>query len=204
MLAAVAPLVQDMQIVPEIGWFAETMIEALIVAQRPDQARRVLEVADRFDRPAGADGLSHWHALIDVATPSATRGAGHLEALQPLAVRGRFSNDLLHRLATVLDALDVNVPVPLWDAANRAPQPKTGRLPETGVLTDLLDASKKKQIGRTQLLALRALGPEGPEGAHLIALGDAIRGLRRAGLEDDARRIATEALLAGWPRITRF
>ena len=34
----------------------------------------------------------------------------------------------------------------------------------------------------------------------MIALGDAIRALKRAGLEADARRLGFEALFAGWPR----
>jgi hypothetical protein len=47
---------------------------------------------------------------------------------------------------------------------------------------------------------LRALGPHGAEGAHIIALGDAIRALRRAGLEREARRLGFEALFTSWPR----
>ena len=36
--------------------------------------------------------------------------------------------------------------------------------------------------------------------AHMIALGDSIRALKRAGLEADARRLALEAVFAAWPR----
>ena len=114
--------------------------------------------------------------------------------------RGRFPADVLHRLATVLDATDVNVPIPLWEAASRTPQPSTGYLPETGVLAQLQDAAKKKEIARTILLTMRALGPSAADGAHMIALGDSIRALRRAGLDSDARRLGVEALIAQWPR----
>ena len=34
----------------------------------------------------------------------------------------------------------------------------------------------------------------------MIALGDAIRALKRAGLEADARRLALEGLFTSWPR----
>ena len=44
---------------------------------------------------------------------------------------------------------------------------------------------------------MRTLGPAGPEGANVLALGDAIRALKRIGLEADARRLALEALLRG-------
>ena len=112
----------------------------------------------------------------------------------------RLSADLLHRLATVLDATDVNVPIQLWEAASRTPQPSTGYLPDTGVLPQLQDAAKKKEAARTILLTLRALGPAAADGAHIIALGDSIRALRRAGFEADARRLGVEALIAQWPR----
>ena len=42
-----------------------------------------------------------------------------------------------------------------------APQSNLGYLPETGVLTELQDASKKQEFGRTVLLVMKALGPNG-------------------------------------------
>ena len=62
------------------------------------------------------------------------------------------------------------------------------------------DAAKKREFGRTVLLAMKTLGPNGAEDAHMIALGDAIRALKKAGLEPDAHRLGFEALFAGWPR----
>jgi hypothetical protein len=43
------------------------------------------------------------------------------------------------------------------------------------------------------------LGPNGAKGAHLIALGDALRALKRVGLDAEARRLGFEALYAHWP-----
>ena len=146
--------------------------------------------------------MDHWMALIDIADPNFPgRRGDSLATLERLALMGRFSSGNLHRLATVLDALEYNVPIPLWEAASRTPQPSTGHLPETGVLTELQDAAKQREFGRTVLLAMQALGPDGADGAHMIALGDSIRALKRAGLEADARRLGFEALLAGWPRM---
>ena len=124
----------------------------------------------------------------------------HLPAVEALALRGGFSAPVLHRLATVLDALDYQVPMDLWHQASSTPQPNDGHLPETGVLTELQEASSRKEFARTLLLVMRTLGPKGPEGAHIIALGDAIRALKRVGLEADARRIGFEALFSAWPR----
>ena len=115
-------------------------------------------------------------------------------------MHGRLDPTLLHRIATVLDALAYDVPIPLWEAASRTPQPAGGFLPETGVLSELQDAAKKHEFGRTVLLTMKTLGPNGAEGAHMIALGDSIRALKRAGLEGDARRLGFEALFGSWPR----
>ena len=79
----------------------------------------------------------------------------------------------------MLDALDIDVPIPLWDAASRTPQPAGGYLPETGVLAELARSAKRGDAGRTMLLVMRTLGADGPEGANMLALGDAIRALKR-------------------------
>jgi hypothetical protein len=205
MLRIAAKPIASLQRQIEIGWFAETAVEAMIAAERYDDARAWAAFGQSLDRPVtspAASGLQHWLALIDIADPSAkvTRGTS-LASVEQMALAGRFNPEMLHRLATVLDALDYQVPIPLWEAASRTPQPSTGHLPETGVLTELQDAAKKKEFGRTVLLTLRTLGPNGAEGAHMIALGDAVRALKRAGLEPDARRLAYEALFAGWPRL---
>ncbi len=172
---------------------AATATEVALTAGEYRDARRFAE--------AGGPLLGGWLALIDVVDPG-LRGnrETHIGAIDELARRGRFAADMLHRVATVLDALDVNVPIPLWEAASRTPQPTVGHLPETGILPQLQDAAKKKDVARTILLAMRTLGPNGADAAHMIALGDSIRALRRAGLDADARRLGLEALLAGWPR----
>jgi hypothetical protein len=190
--------VMEIQPVSEIGWFAETAVEVMVAAGRPEQARRWAQ----FGADQGG-GIAHWLALIDIAdaTQLGQRGAS-LASVEELALRGRFTADGLHRLATVLDALDYHVPMRLWEAASRAPQPTTGHLPATGVLSDLQDASRRKDLVRTMALVFQALGGQGPEAAHMIALGDAVRALRRAGLEREARAVATEALLHLWPRGT--
>lgn len=194
---ALADTIADFAPAQEIGWFAETAIEINIAAARYDAARKWAGFAAR-DR---GDGVAHWLLLIDIADAkwAGRRGEG-FQFVEPLALRGRLANDLMHRLVTVLDALDYQIPIPLWEAASKTPQPNTGHLPETGVLSELQEAAKKKEFARTVLVAMRALGPNSAEGAHIIALGDSIRALRRAGLEPDARRLALEAVFMAWPR----
>lgn len=209
-LQIMAPAAASLQRVPEIGWFAETAIETAIASGNFAGARQWAEFGGTLDAPANpfgeipggrSNGHDHWLALADVADPSLNEGRSrHLAELEGLAARGRFAPDQLHRLATVLDALQIQVPIPLWDLASRTEQPNSGFLPDTGVLTALSQAAKKKEFGHTVLRAMQALGPNGAEGAHIISLGDTIRALRSAGLEADARALALEALFMGWPR----
>jgi hypothetical protein len=191
MARVMAPLAAGLQPSPDTAQFAEQALEIALASGVFDQARRWGE----------AGSLPHWLVLADVADPA--RRAGRppsLGAMEDLAVRGRLGADTLHRLAAVLDALDIDVPIGIWDAASRMPQPATGYLPETGVLADLAQSSKRNDTARTILLVMRTLGAGGPEGANVLALGDAIRALKRIGLEADARRVGLEALLAVWPR----
>ncbi|MGE0025036.1 MAG: hypothetical protein AB7S70_15555 [Hyphomicrobium sp.] len=195
---------RDVTPVAEIGWFAETAIEVAIASGNYDGARMWASFGASPYAPSadGAEALAHWVALADLADPARTSDhARSLAAVEALAARGRMDSELLHRLATVLDALAITVPIPLWDLASRSPQPAGGYLPDTGVLSELADAAKKKQFGRTVLLVLRSIGPKGAEGAHMIALGDSVRALKRAGLAAEARQLAVEGLFAAWPRL---
>jgi len=198
-LRMLAPASDEIIPAPEIGWYAETGIEVALAAERYAKAREWASFGS--NSPGAANGgLYHWLALIDIAEGAQANGEEDLRHVEELVSRGRFDPALLHRLATVLDALNFSVPIPLWEAASGAPQPAGGHLPETGVLTELQDAAKKREFARTVLLAMKTLGPKGAEGAHMIALGDSIRALRRAGLEADARGLGFEALFAAWPR----
>ena len=197
-LQMVAKATKALKPQPEIIWFAETGAEIGLASGNTGETRRWVALAGP---PAGAGNpLQHWLALADIADARFTPRGQYLPDVEALALHGRFTPDALNRLATVLDALEYNVPIPLWEAANRTPQSSTGHLPATGVLTGLQDASKKKEFGHTVLLAMKSLGPNGAEAAHMIALGDSIRALKRAGLEADARRLGLEALLNAWPR----
>ncbi len=186
-----APMLAGLTATADLAPYAETAVEIALAAGDVGRARDL-----------AAAGAPHWLPLVDIAATGLSEDARErdLGVLDELVRRGRFPADVLHRLATVLDATDVNVPIPLWEAMNRQPQPASGYLPETGVLAQLQDAARRREIANTVLLVTRALGPDGPEAAHIIALGDAVRALRRVGLEREARALGVEALLRQWPR----
>lgn len=186
------------QIKPELqlASFIDTGAEIGLASGNFELVRAWVALAGRG---APGESAAHWLALADIADVSIQPHGAYLNELEALALRNAFKPETLHRLATVLEALDYLVPIPLWDAAGRTPQPTGGYLPETGVLPALQEASKKKEFAHTVLLVMQTLGPDGPEAANLIALGDSIRALKRAGLEADARRMGLEALLGSWP-----
>jgi hypothetical protein len=194
----IAPAAAELRPAPEISWFAETGVEIGLASGRFDMARDWIRLSDE---PGSAGNLDYWRALIDIADPKDPERGRSLALLEDYAANGRFPSAALYRLTTVLEALDYVVPLPLWEAANKTEQPTSGYLPETGVLTELQQASKKQEFGHTVLLVMKALGPNGAEDANLIALGDSIRALKRAGLEADARKLGLEALLPSWPRM---
>ena len=201
---ALSDIVARMPPTEEIGWFTETAIETLVAGEYYVEARRWIDYA-RANAPSGAR-FDHWYALLDIADPRLPRSerGRSLLILENTAIEGRFPAPVLHRLVTILDALDYNVPIPLWNKASATPQPKGGYLPPTGVLTTMGQAAKAGNAAAAILHAGLTLGPGGPRGANLIALGDLIRALKRVGHEDVARRVAFEALFDDWPRLSRF
>jgi hypothetical protein len=184
---ASAGLVED----PQAASFAETGVRVAALAGDEQSAWAWVD--------AGGERVANWQLLLAASDPFSPRAEAALNEGVELALKGNLPPPLLHRLVTVLDALDYNVPIPLWDEASKTPQPSGGDLPEIGVLTSLKEASDRGEVGRTVLIAAAVLGPKGAKDAHIIALGDALRALKRVGLDAEARRLGFEALYAHWP-----
>ncbi len=171
--------------------FAETGVRVAALAGDEESAWAWVD--------AGGERLRSWQLLLAASDPQGPRAEAALGEGVDIALKGGLPPPLLHRLVTVLDALDYEVPIPLWDEASKTPQPSDGDLPETGALTSLKEAADSGEVGRAVLIAAAVLGPKGAKGAHLIALGDALRALKRVGLDAEARRLGFEALYAHWP-----
>jgi hypothetical protein len=184
---AAAGLVED----PQADFFAETGVRIAALAGDEESAWAWIDT--------GGERMRSWQLLLAASDPQGPRAKAALAAGIDIALKGGLPPPLLHRLVTVLDALDYEVPMPLWDEASKTPQPDDGDLPPTGALTGLKQAADAGDVGRTVLLAATVLGANGAKGAHLIALGDALRALKRVGLDAEARRLGFEALYARWP-----
>jgi hypothetical protein len=171
--------------------YAETGARVAALAGDADAAWQWTETGD--------PRLRSWQLLLATSDPNGQNARAALDAGVDIALQSGLPGALLQRLVTVLDALGEEVPIPLWDLAGQTPQPADGYLPETGALTSLKQAADSGDVGRTILLVAAVLGPDGPQGAHLIGLGDSLRALRRVGLDAEARRLGFEALYAHWP-----
>jgi hypothetical protein len=171
--------------------FAETSVRVAALAGDDQTAWDLTEQA--------GDRVRSWQLLLVTTDPLSERARTALEGGVDIALKAGLPGPLLQRLVTALDALGEEVPIPLWDLAAKTPQPDDGYLPPTGLLSTLKEAADAGDTGRTILLAAAVFGPDGPQGAHLIALGDGLRALKRVGLDAEARRLAFEALYAHWP-----
>jgi hypothetical protein len=184
------PTIEQMRPSPEMAWFADSASEILVQSGRGDAVEGWASLTRDLD---------HWRVLGALASETDAPSSSALASLDRIAHTGRIEAPRLHRVVTVLDALDVQIPIPLWEAASRTPQPTDGHLPATGVLGELKAASDKRDGGRTILRAAQALGPASAANANLLTLGDIIRALKSAGFQREARALGIEVLIDSWP-----
>ncbi len=83
----------------------------------------------------------------------------------------------------------VRLPEASWAGAGAPSPPAAAWL-------DLAEAAQAKRIGETLLAAVIVAAPTGALSTDPVALFTAVSGLKRVGLDADARRLAVEAALA--------
>ncbi len=118
---ALQPARADLAANPEAAEYAETALRAAVLAGDTQAAWAWVD--------AGGNRLQLWQLLLAAADPSDPRTATALADGVEIAAIGGLPGPLLHRLVAVLDALDYEVPIPLWDEANKTQQPSDGYLP---------------------------------------------------------------------------
>ncbi len=96
----------------------------------------------------------------------------------------------------LLDALGLELPGSVWDALLISGGLPAGDVAPLAVSQRLKLASGDKRVGETVLLILAALSERDPGQAHPQTLSETVKALRSVGLEQEARRLAAEALMA--------
>ncbi len=150
--------------------------------------------------------------LIDPATVSGSslaQVAGADSGAVPLTPIPMFLQPALNDLASggevrefaaleivLLDALGLQMPASVWDALLVSGGLPGGEVAPVAVSQRLKLASGQKRVGETVLLVLAALSKDGPAKAHPQTLSETVKALRIVGLEQEARRLAAEALMA--------
>ena len=179
----------------------------------PDQAGAVLfaraavaagdrQVAQRLiqsARQAGADEASLAPLDAAMAALVGARGEQGAVALQRRIDAGGASGArAAARDVAILAALGapVNGSVQRFILSNA---PQGGARADAGALVALDAAAARGSIGEGALLAVLAAGEGGPARLDADSVAQIIHALRALRLDDDARRVAAEAILAGAP-----
>lgn len=98
--------------------------------------------------------------------------------------------------AMLLEALGFQLESSVWDALLDARGALTGQVPPEALLNQLNVASQKGTVGETVMLAIEVIGTNGAGAVHPRAAAQAVSSLRTINLENEARRLALEALMA--------
>ena len=98
--------------------------------------------------------------------------------------------------AMLLEALGFELESSVWDALLDARGALTGQVPPEALLNQLNVASQKGTVGETVMLAIEVIGTNGAGAVHPRAAAQAVSSLRTINLENEARRLALEALMA--------
>ena len=191
------PYVRQMSPGKGFEQFAVRAIEVALLTQDAPLAERWFMFVKRAG--PGAYRAAEWLPLADlVAKDLVPAGEGAQMAMR-MARAGRLDGAALHRLTSVLDALSLDVPIPLWNLAAKNPQPKGGALPATGVLGRLKKQVDEGRRGQALLTVMQAVGPHPADRLHLIAIGEIVRSLKKAGFGQQAALFGFEALYGIWP-----
>lgn len=184
---------------------------------------RMLLLAGQFQRVAAWDNFIRTMATPENApqnTPENTEAAAFALSLWPLmtaadvqgakshnpkgldvwwqAEQDRNASDGNSRrllLVTTLSGLGYKIPDAAWIDLIGTPPPKEAAQPALLYGRYLGQAAKAKRLGEMALLSLISFGDGGPQKTHPVILGSALSALEAAGLDEDARAIAIEALI---------
>jgi len=199
------PAMKAIAPVPELAWFAAQIAPALYLAGEVDRGRQWFAMVQKNTNAASPDSAA---AILKLLPSAFVRDAKLAEKWDgaPLALWAGALKELQASASdqqrealvvfTLFEAVGLAVPAAAWEPLFAAPFAHTALVPAAHLIARLRAAAAAKDVGATVLLALLTLGSDGLELADPVALGEIVRALRAVGLEQDARAIAFEAMVA--------
>jgi hypothetical protein len=199
-LQVFAPFLMELPPSPELSWYAPEAAHYLFALGEFEQARAWIELT-QGDQSFGEGSVDTNSAIMLPSLLALDYLAG---GYQSVPVIGSFlaqgqvnaSPDSVERLQAIFAAFDDSLPDTAAGVTADAGDGSAPNLPKENLnlWLDLGDASAKGMQGETGLLAL--VGLRDLATVEPLWLLRALAGLRRVGLEKDARRIAVEAAIA--------
>ena len=195
------PLVAELPLQRELVWFAEAAGRLLYAGGRYERAAAWFTLArqESLLNPRAAGAVARLWPYTRLAAQSSGGWEGNLADWSD-AQSGAPSDDLARRrllLRAVFQALGESDSLAWTELIGTAPAALSEQpAPDAALIYALSEASQFGRLGETVLLALLALGADGPGASHPLVLHEALAALSRVGLESDARRLAIEAAVA--------
>lgn len=196
------PLIRELSVTSQLGWFAADGALLLLAVDDFEAARPWLGIAEReaaFSPEIGASWLRVWPLVRLVAGDTlsewrADRLQNWWNWIREEDPEGARRKAVL--LFGLLEALDDPVPTTAWRGLIGGPEPVDTKAPRLAVTRALADAIDGARVGEAVSLMLVALGSDSLETVSPSVLIDTVRGLYSLGMERDARRLAFEIALA--------
>ena len=194
-----ADSLRELPPLPELVDVSDVIGRALVASGNVEAAFAWWRLANADTSPdARAAVSSFWPAMVFAADPARVpfdevRFDDWWGTISKAPIPDRAQNAAL--LLTLLAALGREVPPASWERVF-AVGGASGSAPSAAYVQALARAAEGGRLGETVLLALISLGESGPAGAHPLVLSQVVTALGRVGLDEDARRVALEAVLA--------
>jgi len=184
----------------DLAWFAPEAIRVFLTTGRYEGARAwfaLLQSAAEHDAKLAAEQV----ALMPMARLSGFDGAASWTLAQFPAwwqtVKGsKGARDKAALLIATFEALGESAPDQIWATLIAGPSRHALVAPHPSLWFLLDEASKQARLGETVLLSLVILGEGGPANADPIVLSRVLKALVAVGLNDEARALALEAVVA--------
>lgn len=195
---AFGPLIWDLTPSMETAFFAREAARALVLSGRYDRLADWMNVMAQTSDGATADALAIWLALASPTTERVAAANGPLSRLADAARNAPPDGPMAMRAALTIglyDALGYQMPENVRMVLVNNPVLR-GAPADSATMAGLTDAVRAGRRGDAILHALSIIGAQGPQQANPRGVIEAVAALSNIGLEDEARAIALEALLA--------